>query len=191
MKTLRVVSLLLLTGLLSINAHAQCPKPTSSAPSFSALMDACKCGHTDLVKANLKAGVNPNKHDSEYWTPLKAALDNAQFPVADILLANGADVNFKADRGESAIFALARAGSTRGVKYLISKGANVNARNSDGETPLYALRYRDRVGIGGLLIDAGSDVNARNKNGVSVLSHYKERGDDEIVALLLARGAKK
>lgn len=191
MKILHAISLLLVTGLLSINAHAQCSKPTSSSPSFDSLMDACRCGYADAVKANLKAGVNPNAHDVEYWTPLKMALDNAQFEVADVLIANGADVDFKADRNESVIFGLARAGSVRGVKYLVSKGANVNARNSNGETPLFVLMYRDRVAVAGLLIDAGSDVNAKDKNGVSALSRYREMGDEKMVALLLARGAKK
>lgn len=191
MRALKITSFFLVLCFPLFSMSGECDKIIVQFPSLETLIEACKCGHMDVVKQHIDAGVKLNDHDTEYWTPLMTAIANRNYEIADLLIAHGADVNMRADYDETVLFMAARAGSIRGIKYLLSKGANVNPKNRDGETPLFTLRDNDRIGVAKLLIDAGADINAHDKTGTSVLSHFIKRGDDGVIKLLAKHGAKE
>lgn len=184
-----ILVLLLYFPLLSLGE--ECERKAIRFPSLETLIEACKRGHVDLVKQHIEAGLALNDYDPHYWTPLRTAIANRNYEIADLLIAHGADVNMKADYDETVLFMAVRAASMKSVRYLVAKGANVNSRNRDGETPLFMLKYYDRVAVADILINAGADVNARNKTGTSVLSHFVRRRDDDVVEFLVKHGAKE
>lgn len=114
-------------------------------------------------------------------------LHRVSFPEeAELLIAKGADVNARNNKGETPLFLPLLRNQEGIVQLLIAKGADVNARNNEGETPLLmALRFR-RERVVQLLIVGGADVNAKGGLGLTPL-HLA--GSKEVAELLIAKGA--
>ena len=65
-----------------------------------ALLDAAEKGNIEAVKWHLDAGADVNAQDNDIrWTPLHVAAAFGRKEIAELLLANGADVNAKSKRG--------------------------------------------------------------------------------------------
>ena len=75
---------------------------------------------------------------------------------------------------------------------LIEHGADVNAL-SGGEIarvpPLGTAAFARSVPLARVLLDAGADVNTQGEGGFTALHSAAQNGDDELVRLLLERGA--
>jgi ankyrin repeat protein len=63
--------------------------------------------------------------------------------VAELLIANGADVNAKSEIGTTPLYNAAYYGSTEVAELLIANGADVNLKDDYGRTPLkWAVRHK-------------------------------------------------
>ena len=76
-------------------------------------------------------------------TPLQQAARDGHKEIADLLIAEGADVNAKNDYGWTPLHWAASRGHKEIVELLIAKGANVNAKNKYGTTPLDMANDRE------------------------------------------------
>ena len=114
------------------------------------------------------------------------------------LLADGAEVDARADNGETPLMRAARGSNLEGMQALLAAGADVNAQDSDGESvlvkavPFFRWGQKpisaDPVKI---LVEAGANVNAEDPDGRSPLWHAIERDHDDLIALLREHGAKE
>ena len=88
-------------------------------------------------------------------------------------------------------------GNTGHVKQLIAAGANVNqAEGLSGMTPLMLAAQIGNTDIVKLLIEAGADINAKQlvngqDIGYNVLKYAREGSNEEIVQMLISRGAQE
>lgn len=113
-------------------------------------------------------------------TPL---LESTSAAVAQLLIANGADVKAQDRLGSTALHL------TRDVQIaqaLLDKGADVNARDKRGRTPLHLAADED---MAALLLERGADVKAATAQHVTPLFEHISRGNEPIVRLLLEKGA--
>ena len=107
-----------------------------------------------------------------------------------LLLAHGADVNFKDEDGYTPLGRASRNGRAEIVKLLLAHDADVNVKNYNGNTPLYWASYNGHSEIVKVLLAHGADVNAKNCNGNTALRWVSVYGRTEIVKLLIDHGAK-
>ena len=70
------------------------------------------------------------------------------------------------------------------VKLLLEHGADVNIRNRSGATALaYAATFGQTQAVE-LLLAAGADKSIQDVNGKTAHAHAKEKGFNELAALL-------
>ena len=104
-------------------------------PPDISIHDAAGEGNIEAVKQHIAAGTDVDaKTGGE--TPLLWAARFGQSQVAELLIAEGADVNAKNVVGQTPLHLAAGASHKEIIELLIAAGAEVNAKTKRGETPL-------------------------------------------------------
>lgn len=152
------------------------------------------------VEALIKAGVDLNEI-ADQWrrTPLMLACEYPSAPLVELLAAGGADVNFKAGNGETAVYYLltnAIINLGRGMsqtnkdivkmlQIMLANGLNVNAAvDNEANTALNLLCQAGyyladlNASLAEELIDAGADINQPNQLGKTPLMSFADRGNE-------------
>jgi hypothetical protein len=154
----------------------------------SKLLKAVENGDKETVARliGMKTNVNARNRDKE--TPLMIVAKKGYTEIAEMLIANGADIYYMIGN----LTVLDRAifhGWTDFVGLLIDKGVDINKGDSWRNTPLLnALRYGHSA-TAALLIEKGANVNARDLDGDTPLINASLAGCAEIVRLLIEKGA--
>lgn len=141
-------------------------------------------------------------------TALHMAAAAFQRPIAELLVAHGADCRAKNRRGAQPLHYAADANhwqpaaQAETIEYLLSVGAAPNALDKNGVAPLHrAVRTRSLPAVRALL-DGGADSRAPNQSGSTPLhlavqttgrggsgSEHARQQQAGIIRLLLERGA--
>lgn len=126
------------------------------------------------------------KHSSDGWTPLHLASFFGQTTAAEVLLANGADVNGRSTNAmaNTPLHAAVAGRQTDVVPVLLSHGAAVNARQHGGWTALHGAAQNGDLELVHLLVAHGAEVGARADNQQSALDLALTKGHKEVAALL-------
>lgn len=153
---------------------------------------ACLAGVTDRIVELLAADrdlVNSYSHDG--WTPLHLAAFFGRPDIAEILLANGADVHAQSkNQMQNTPLHAAVAGKRSDIaSVLLNHGAVVNVRQHGGWMPLHAAAQNDDIELARLLISLGADVKARAENNQSALDLALTKGHASMARLLEEHGA--
>jgi ankyrin repeat protein len=152
-----------------------------------AVFYAANAGSTELLEVLLahngsaKAGSTP---------PLLAAASEGFVECAELLLANGAQVNSADAAGWTALHAAANSGSERIFRLLLAAGADVHACSNSGVTALHALANTSgSVPCARLLVAAGADATHTSPAGSDGALHAAVvAGHTELAQLLLQHG---
>lgn len=165
---------------------------------FTPLHCAVAGDHMDTVKFLLSQGANVNAKTANGLTPLAFI-----WPVdmADLLIANGADVKVADNNGQTMLHWAVNRDNHRGdkalIELLLNHGADVNAKAAStsggwaGWAPLHVACYNGAQDIVELLLARGADVNARADNGKTPMAVAQSNDKERIVDLLRRRGAKE
>lgn len=117
-------------------------------------------------------------------TPLLWAAAYGKQEVVLLLLANGADVNARNGRGQSALHQATMTGQVAVVEVLLDKGAEVNVTDDDSNTPLHFAASQGSKTIVELLIARKANPKLINKDGLTAKAWAVKQGKREVAALL-------
>ncbi|QJD97217.1 hypothetical protein HH214_15740 [Mucilaginibacter robiniae] len=167
----------------------------------------------EAVQALLQRGTDLNEVADQYRrTPLMLACEYASAPLVELLAKGGADVNFRAGSGETAVyylltkavFNLGRGMSqvnkdiVKMLQVLLANRLDTDAAiDNEGNTALNLLCQAGYLAdlnttLAEELIDAGADVNKPSQSGKTPLMSFAQRGNEmkhSIAELLLDNNA--
>ncbi len=111
--------------------------------------------------------------------------------IVATLIANGADVNQKANNGATPLTGAARFGHQDiALVLIVAGGADVDQQDDFGETPLFWAAYQGHLPTVQVLVNAHADVNLHeNREFRTPLHAAIAHGTPTMVATLLAAGA--
>ncbi|MHC5081687.1 MAG: ankyrin repeat domain-containing protein, partial [Planctomycetota bacterium] len=140
------------------------------------------------VKALLAEGADPDsKHQA--FTALLFAAQNGHAAVAEVLVANGAEIDILGQENVTPLYMAAQNGHMDVARVLAERGADVNKARANGWTPLHLAAERADKGLAALLIAKGAVVDGKNQEGWTPLHLAAQGGHGEILRLLIAEGA--
>lgn len=148
----------------------------------------------DLAKVAALLRKNPelvNNNDATNPPPLLMAIAHNRIKVAELLLANNADVNAKGPSGTifcnpTSLDLAAYYGFKDEVELLLKYHANINATNGYGQTPLHVAIHNGCTEVVRLLLDNKANVNIKNNENKTPLHVAVEWWREEVVKWLIA-----
>ena len=160
------------------------------------LMEAARAGDVGAMSELISAGARINERRNNGRTALMAAVRSRSQEAVWFLIDRGADVNVQALEGvssnskDTALTMAAARGVPGIVRALIGADADLEARNAMGYTALMQAACSDYVDaeVVRALLVAGADTSPKGVDGETALTLARQRGETEIVELLLEAG---
>lgn len=154
------------------------------------LLQAIENDDVQKVRQLLTSEVDLNFEDDDGDFPLYVASWRGNKEIVELLLANGADVNYEADAYfYTALMVASGAGHADIVRLLLKHGANVNAEDDWQLTSLMRVAERGHLEVARVLLEHGANPSLRDDRRKTALELAEESGHYE-VANLIRRSAK-
>ena len=160
---------------------------------WTALIWAARHRQGRVLKALIASGARTDVRDNEGQTALTLISSRGYTEIAAILTDAGADINLQDNRGNTALIYSSSRGHWRVVKLLLSiDGVDVHALNKNLETALHCSVYHGHVQVVESLIASGGkeSIDAQNTAGETALMQAARFGEEELVKVLMAAGAR-
>lgn len=159
---------------------------------YNVLMKACLLGSVHCVNVLVKAGVNVNKGSGQL-TPLTLACDSKNLEILDILIRNGADINYSNANGFNALhMACMDSEALEIVEYLLQAGIEKDKQSiKESWTPLLVACSHNFSAAVHALITAGANKTATDVDGMNGLHIACALGYKDIVEILVNAGFDK
>ena len=148
-----------------------------------------------VVNCLLQNGANVDLQDKDGQTALFHALRNKGIPfgILSSLVKNGANLNTRRNDKCTPLMSVTQSCGIyeeQLVTWLIESGANVDLQDKDGLTALhYACMSDNSCEVVSCLIKNGANINTCTGNKVTPLMRAAEKGNSDVVSLLIAHGA--
>jgi ankyrin repeat protein len=157
-------------------------------------------GKTNVMEVLLEKGARVDTKDIKGWTVLSHAARKRKLQTMEALMGNGVMVDTEDAEGRTPLSHAAEVGDPEMIKMLLKKGARVDSKDHGGNTPLLwacgagespltAFRIPYSVRSARMLLHWGAHLEATNYAGRTPLSFAAYLGWDDMVHLLLEKGA--
>ena len=123
------------------------------------------------------------------WKALQRAAQDGDLPLAQALVAAGADFDQPNDLGSSPLTNAVLRSHEDVVAFLLERGADANRRSANGIPLLHEAAAKGDTGIARLLIQHGARMDAADILGRTALHYAAGEGRLEVAQVLLAHGA--
>ncbi|KAI0161909.1 ankyrin repeat-containing domain protein [Hypoxylon sp. FL1284] len=165
-----------------------------SSFTSSAIFEATKGAHIEVMKRLLDAGADPNSTGGYYRiTALVQACMGKSEAAVECLLEAGADIHVRnpsRDQDEPVLVTAAREGTVGIVRVLMKHGADVNEQAKDGWTALHAAARRGALDIiQALLFEFSADPSVPLVNGSIPIHTAASWGYAGCIELLVQGGS--
>ncbi len=158
----------------------------TATDDYTPLRQAAYVGSKESVELLLAHGAA-----ASIGRPLHGAAKRGHVPVVEILIAQGADVDARDERGRTPLICSCGSRQKKVSEVLIGRGADTNAKDDAGRTALHSACATGLRDVVELLISKGADLNAKEKAGRTPLVYAQDNGYAEIADLLRKHGAKE
>lgn len=164
------------------------PKDLHCSENCPGLQCAVRYNEVSSVNRLIAQGQDPN---SLIWgagqvSILMYAVYQRNYDIAEILIENGADVNFHDKEGRTALYELTVSVPPDQMfpelfRLLIESGTEINATDNGGQTPLFWLLNRidgfrsDGISELKMFLENGADPNIQDINGDTAFVFYLHR----------------
>ena len=176
---MKKINLLMILLLLSITACGD-----KETPSKKGVVK------TDIIKtgsANIKNKKSAKVIES---ANIFEAVKNKDLKAVQKFIANGADINFKEDRGDTVLMLASATGQIDIVKYLVENGADINLYEFRGSTAISEASRKGHLELVKYLVENGADVNIGSGDNINTaLMWASGNGHFEIVKYLVENKA--
>jgi ankyrin repeat protein len=168
------------------------PEISPAGRGDGSLHEAALNGKLEKAKALLKTnpGLVFNQDSYASQSPLHLAAQYGHKDVAELLLANKADVEANAYGGWTPLLNAVFGGHKDMVELLVANKANVNVKEAASRTPLHVAAENGYTEIAAFLLASKADLNAKNREGYTPLHVAAARDYKDMVMLLLANKAE-
>ena len=147
--------------------------------SSKRLFNACEKGDLNAAQLEIRKGANVNAIDSNARTPIYYAIRSKKFELVKYLVNScGAKVDMADYRNITPLHIAAEVGSKSIVSFLVEKGAKINAKVASLD---YSVTLKTAF--------SKAPIPDEAKNGKSPLHLAAESGSEDVVVLLLEKGA--
>jgi uncharacterized protein len=184
---LQMVDLLLARGA---------PIDARNLAGATALYFAAEGSHISIAQRLMERGADVKLTGRSGISPIAAASYAGNDVIVEALLARGADERAPDETGKPPIVYAAAGARLDIVKRLLARNIDINARYSNDLTLLMWASGPDEkapeaqaLKVVSYLLDAGAHIDDRDDRGRTALMIAAEGGHEEIVDLLMARGA--
>ena len=162
----------------------------------AALLQAAEVGDANAVAIALRAGANIEARDAHDRTALLLAATYDQIPVANVLVAMGANPNALDDRHDTPWLVTGVTGSVAMLEALLPANPDLTIRNRFGGLSPIPASERGHIDYVRRVVLTGVDLNHVNDLGWTALLEAVILGDggpnhQEVVQILLAAGADR
>jgi ankyrin repeat protein len=167
----------------------------SDERGVTALIAAAYQNHVEVAKLLIEAGADVNVKDDTQQSAYLIPTADGYLELLKLTLEAGADVHSLDSYNGTGLIRAADRGHVEIIEELLKTDIDIDHVNRLGWT---ALLEAIILGDGGprhtavvrLLVKAGVDVNLADGNGVTPLAHARQRGFEEIIAILETAGAR-
>ena len=194
MPRFRLLSLALTFGVL-FTGLMLLPAPAAAQFSDSyKFLDSVKKKEGEKVTEMLDEG-SPNLINTRDLTTGESALhivtQRRDLTWMEFLIAKGANVNIRDERGVTPLVVACNLGFVEGVELLIKSGARVDESNNSGETPLITSVHNRNMPLIRILLAAGADPDRADNSGRSARDYAKLGGHTSILSTIASDAKPK
>jgi ankyrin repeat protein len=164
-----------------------------NGPRFTSLGDclveACKKGNLDIIRALIDQHPSLNFTDGNHSTPLIEAAKATSLETVKLLLDFGASPDFDIANGFTPLMEASKQGRVHNAGLLLDRGAQVDRVNRSGRTALMGASFRNAEDIAKLLVARGADVDVKDFMDRTALMEASATGSEGIARLLIKKGS--
>ena len=165
----RIAALALAVGGLSLALPAQAQFSTSYK-FLEAVRKKEGKDVTDMLAVPGSTLIN-TRDVSTGDTPLHIVVARRDLTWVQFIIAKGANVNARNNKGETPLQMASNFGFSEGAELLVKLGAKVDEPNATGETPLIAATHRRDAALARVLLKAGANPARNDNSGRSALDY--------------------
>src|SRR4051812_12453680 len=166
--------------------EAGAPADSESSDGETALVLAAKAGALDAVRALLDGGAAIDRQDGAKRTALMHAAYQGRADVVGLLLERSADMNVKSAADFTALDYALKGNEAEIAALLDGKGAKIG----DIDSVTSFAFAEGNVAICRIVLAHGPDLDKLDGNGLTPLMYSAMKGNEELVKMLLEKGAK-
>ncbi len=157
---------------------------------ITALMFACRDGHTEAIRMLLERGAKIDLQDINGETALSYACKGGHTDAVELLLKAKANANTQDIDGLSPLICASAHSHTDVILSLFEFGADANLQDSQGDTALTVATERKQLEAMRLLLENAAHPDAQRDDGATALMLAVDQNNAESVKLLLSKGAR-